>query len=200
MPQPNGTTAGEKPEQSGCSERLHLHFRPPLPNCHNPNGNGCPKLPPGCTGRADVLAVLSEARHPVSGEPLFDEVFATAGRYGCDPLDRGWPDVAGIPAPGMLVRHKPDHHRHLVRPDPSILAAPGSKGMILLCDAGAAVGQGGAGVAAEQGETADPTDVAPTILHLLGQAPDPEMTGRNLAGRRRVLDRIWSNQRSVPSA
>jgi hypothetical protein len=39
VPKPNGTTAGEKPEQSGCSERLYFHVSPPLPNCHNPNGN-----------------------------------------------------------------------------------------------------------------------------------------------------------------
>jgi hypothetical protein len=38
-PQPNGTTAGERPEQWGDSERLHQHSTLAPPNCHNPDGN-----------------------------------------------------------------------------------------------------------------------------------------------------------------
>ena len=40
VPKPNGTTAGQKPEQSGGSGRLQLYSTPGRIDCHNPNGSG----------------------------------------------------------------------------------------------------------------------------------------------------------------
>src|SRR5205814_9068839 len=50
---------------------------------------------------ADALAAFREARHPVTGEALFEDSYATRERFGCDPIARGWPDVIGIPTPGF---------------------------------------------------------------------------------------------------
>lgn len=91
---------------------------------------------------ADVLAALGEARHPVSGERLFVDVFSTADKYGCDPLQRNWPDAIGIPAAGFQTRHRPDHRRHLLRSDPGLAATPGSDGLLLLRVPGTAPGDG----------------------------------------------------------
>ena len=38
VPQQKGSTAGEKPEQWGDWERLHLDSTLALTNCHNPSG------------------------------------------------------------------------------------------------------------------------------------------------------------------
>ncbi len=40
VPKPNGTTAGQKPEQSGGSGRLQIYSTPGRIDCHNPNGSG----------------------------------------------------------------------------------------------------------------------------------------------------------------
>lgn len=107
---------------------------------------------------ADTIAALGEARHPVSGDPLFSEVIGTADTYGCDPLERSWPDVVGVPAPGFQTRHKPDHKRQLLRPDPSLAGTQGGDGFLLLC---------GRGIQPEESPDAELTDVAPLLMQLL---------------------------------
>ncbi len=112
---------------------------------------------------AEALAALREAEHPVSGEPLFVEAFSTADAYDCDPLDRGWPDVIGIPAAGFQTRHKPDHRRQLLRADPALAATQGGDGLVVLRCGGVGPGDESA---------AELTDVAPLLLELLmGQRP-----------------------------
>ena len=70
-----------------------------------------------------ALAALVDARHPLSGERLFSEAFSTDERFGIDPLEKRWPEVIGIPAPGYQVRQRFDRARQLVRPDPAVAAA-----------------------------------------------------------------------------
>ncbi|NUQ62127.1 MAG: alkaline phosphatase family protein [Pirellulales bacterium] len=106
----------------------------------------------------DVLAALREARHPVSGEPLLVDVFSTTVRYGCDPLERAWPDVIGLPAPGFQTRHRPDHKRHVLRLDSSLAATQGGDGLLLVH---------GAGIEPGEKPTAGLTDVAPLLTELL---------------------------------
>ena len=112
---------------------------------------------------ADVLGALAEARHPVHGESLFADVFSTAERYPCDPLQRNWPDAIGIPAPGYQTRHRPDHRRHLLRSDPGLSATPGSDGLLLLQ---------APGTAPDDVQVAALTEVAGLVLSaVIGQPP-----------------------------
>jgi predicted AlkP superfamily phosphohydrolase/phosphomutase len=124
----------------------------------------------------DVLAALTEARHPLTGETLFHEVYATAERFSGNPLSRLWPDVIARPAPGFQVRHQPDRMGQLVRGDESLTATHYAEGMLMIRAPGVALGR------AYRGNL---VDVAPTILDLLDLPPAPSMTGR-------VLDEIFS--------
>ncbi len=124
----------------------------------------------------DVLAALAEARHPLTGEPLFREVYPTAERFSGNPLSRLWPDVIARPAPGFQVRHQPDRTGNLVRGDQSLTATHYEEGMLMIRAPGVALGR------AYHGNL---VDVAPTILDLLDLPPAPSMTGR-------VLEEIFS--------
>jgi len=107
---------------------------------------------------AEAMAALVEARHPVTAEPLFEEVYCTADRYACDPLARGLPEIVGIPSPGFLVRHRPDRHARLLRTDPSFAATRNSEGTLILH---------APAIPPEHRFTADLADVAPIILEVL---------------------------------
>jgi hypothetical protein len=54
VPQPKGSTAGEKPEQWGYSERLHLYCTLALMDYYNSNGNNA--------GRSLMTAKKTELR------------------------------------------------------------------------------------------------------------------------------------------
>ncbi len=85
---------------------------------------------------ADVAGALREASHPVTEEPLFDDVFLTAERFGDDPLQRCWPEVIGVPREGYLVRHRPDGKGQLLRADPTLSATRGGEGLLMVCAPG----------------------------------------------------------------
>jgi predicted AlkP superfamily phosphohydrolase/phosphomutase len=120
---------------------------------------------------ADVVAAFAEARHPDTDEPLFEESFDTAARFQADPIERHWPDVVAIPAPGFHTRHQFDPTRRLMRPDPSLAATHRPDGVLMIRAPGATPGR------MARGEL---RDAAPTLLHLLGIAAPPTMTGRVL--------------------
>lgn len=120
---------------------------------------------------AETTAALSEARHPVTGERLFVEVYLTEARFGGDPLDRYWPEVVAIPAAGFHTRHRPDRNRHLLRTAGSLAAARTGGGSLMLHAPGVAPGPPC---------SARLIDVAPTILDLLGLEPAAGMAGRRL--------------------
>jgi len=117
---------------------------------------------------ADVWAALCEAQHPVTHEPLFEEVYLTAARFGCDPLARFWPELVAIPAAGFYVRHRLDRHRHLMRTDCSLSAARNGEGLMMVHAPQVMLGKPC---------TAELADVAPTVLALLGLGPAASMTG-----------------------
>jgi predicted AlkP superfamily phosphohydrolase/phosphomutase len=89
---------------------------------------------------AEIIAALFDARHPISGERLFQEAFSTGERFGIDPMEKRWPEVIGIPAPGYQIRQRLDRARQLVRPDPSIAAARTGKGFLCCRIPGVAAG------------------------------------------------------------
>jgi predicted AlkP superfamily phosphohydrolase/phosphomutase len=121
---------------------------------------------------ADVLAAFREARHPDTGEPLFEEAYSTAERHGFDPLQRLWPDVVAIPAAGWHCRVRLDRAPTLVVDDPSLTGTHRTEGVFMVHAPGVRTGQR---------RTAELADVAPTILAMLGIAPPASMTGRVLA-------------------
>ncbi|MBX7166674.1 MAG: alkaline phosphatase family protein [Pirellulales bacterium] len=122
---------------------------------------------------AEVLAALGEARHPDTDEPLFSEVFRSAQRFDCDPVEHGWPDIIGIPADGFHTRHRFDRGHKLMRPDPSLTGTHRAAGVLMLDVPGAAGGEM---------HEAEMRDVAPTILRLLGLPGGEEMQGQVLTG------------------
>lgn len=119
--------------------------------------------------KAELVGALREARHPITDELLFAEVFLTESRFRCDPLARFWPEVVAIPATGFYVRHRPDRNRHLMRPDCSLAAARTGDGLLMVRAADVVLGRP---------STAALDDVAPTVLALLGLHPAASMTGR----------------------
>jgi predicted AlkP superfamily phosphohydrolase/phosphomutase len=121
---------------------------------------------------ADVWAALEEARHPVTDEPLFQEVYQTAARFECNPLARLWPDVVAIPAAGFYTRHRLDRNRNLMRTDCSLTAARTGEGLLMVHAPRVVLGEP---------RTAELADVAPTVLALLGLEPPASMSGRAVA-------------------
>jgi len=111
---------------------------------------------------ADAAGALCRARHPSTGEPLFEQVYLTEERFGCDPLERFLPEVVGIPAPGFYTRPRIDRNRHLMRRDPSLAAARCGEGLLMVHAPGVALGQS---------YTADLAQVAPMVLGMLGLKP-----------------------------
>ncbi|MEX2561561.1 MAG: alkaline phosphatase family protein, partial [Pirellulales bacterium] len=100
----------------------------------------------------DTIAAFDEARHPGTGERLFEETFGTAERFGQDPVERQWPDVVAIPAPGFHTRHKFESSPRLMRGDPNLVATHRREGVLLVDAPLMRIGQGHA---------ADLRDVAP---------------------------------------
>ncbi len=124
------------------------------------------------TAEAETLAALSEAQHPQTGEPLFDEVFSLAKRFQCDPVEHQWPDVLGIPAAGFQTRSKFEASGRLMLSDRELTGTHRREGVLLVDAPGAAIGRR---------HEADLRDVAPTILQLLGLPIPTQMTGRPLS-------------------
>lgn len=122
---------------------------------------------------AELLAAFGEARHPVTDEPLFEEVYLTAARFDCNPLARFWPELVAIPASGFYTRHRLDRNRHLMRTDCSLTAGRTGEGLLMVRAPQVVLGEPC---------IAELADVAPTVLALLGLEPAASMTGREVAG------------------
>jgi predicted AlkP superfamily phosphohydrolase/phosphomutase len=120
---------------------------------------------------ADVLDAFRTATHPDTGEPLFVEVFGTAERYDIDPVEKLWPDVVAIPAPGFHTRHKFDPRPQLVRADAAMAATHRLEGVLLV---------NAPKLPAGDHRAAELRDVAPTILRMLGLPVPAHMSGQAL--------------------
>jgi predicted AlkP superfamily phosphohydrolase/phosphomutase len=120
---------------------------------------------------AKVVAGLTAARHPNTGEPLFAEVMDTSQQYGIDPLETNWPDLVAIPAPGFHTRVKCDRSENIVLSDSEMAGTHRAEGVLM-------VSAPAAGPAS--GFEAELRDVAPTILRLLGGEVPAAMSGRVL--------------------
>ena len=118
---------------------------------------------------AELLAAFGEARHPVTDEPLFEEVYLTAARFDCNPFARFWPELVAIPAAGFYTRHRLARNRHLMRTDCSLTAARTGEGLLMVHAPQVVLGEPC---------TAELADVAPTVLALLGLHPGAGMKGR----------------------
>jgi hypothetical protein len=105
-----------------------------------------------------TVAALSEARHPLTGERLFSEVFRTDRRYGDAARRHGWPEVIGAPAPGFQVRHRTDRKGRLVRGDRRRTGMAGGAGLLVVS---------AAGVTCEPRDDFPPEGIAPTVARLL---------------------------------
>lgn len=120
---------------------------------------------------AETLSALRDARHPTTGEPLFQQAYLTRDQFHVDPLEPMWPDVVGIPADGWHTRNKLDRGQQPVREDVSLTGTHRREGIFTVC---------APGVAPVVGPAADLRDAAPTILHLAGLPPGGWMSGRVL--------------------
>jgi predicted AlkP superfamily phosphohydrolase/phosphomutase len=142
----------------------------------------------------DAAAALEDARHPETGEPLFVETFSTAERFGIDPVERLWPDLVAIPAPGFHTWHKFDARPRLVRGDLAMAGTHRLEGVLMVQSPGTLPGRY---------PRAELRDVAPTILRLLGLAASPQMSGRALGamlrGTARTLPREQLEQPREPA-
>jgi predicted AlkP superfamily phosphohydrolase/phosphomutase len=132
--------------------------------------------------REATMAALREARHPETCEPLFDEVYATQERYDCDPVERCWPDVIGIPVAGFHTRTKFDTETSLLVGDEHLTGTHRQSGVLMVQGNGVATQSDSLRpeTCLARDKTAELRDVAPTLLHLLGIAPPDCMTGRIL--------------------
>jgi predicted AlkP superfamily phosphohydrolase/phosphomutase len=119
----------------------------------------------------ETIATFREARHARTGEALFTDVYATRERFDCDPIQRQWPDVVAIPAPGFHTRTKFDTPGKLFLDDPTLTGTHRREGVLMIQSPAAVIGQQ---------HVADMRDLAPTILHLLGLSPSSHMTGHVL--------------------
>ena len=119
---------------------------------------------------AEVMSTFREAKHPVTHEPLFDDVFLTAERFDCDPLGLFLPEVIATPAPGFHTRHRPDRLGHLLRSTPSLTSTRGGKGLMI------AIGQR---KNIELSNTSDLSHVTPLVLRLLGIDPPTSLQTNN---------------------
>jgi predicted AlkP superfamily phosphohydrolase/phosphomutase len=120
---------------------------------------------------ADVMQAFRSAAHPETGERLFAEVYGTAERYDIDPVEKLWPDVVAIPAPGFHTRHKFDPQPRLVRSDASMAATHRLEGVLLLNSPVLRAGNY---------PPAELRDVAPTLLQMLGLRVPTSMSGQPL--------------------
>jgi hypothetical protein len=121
---------------------------------------------------ATTVAVLESARHPVTREPLFRDIFPTRGTCGREPSERFWPDVVAVPAIGFHAHHRPERHSLLVRPAGQTASTHGDEGMLAIRLPGIPLGEP---------READLTDITPTVLAILGLPNEPTMTGSPLA-------------------
>ena len=126
----------------------------------------------------ETILALQEAKHPVTHERLFQDVFPTEGVCGQEPTERCWPDVIAFPAVGFHTHHRPERHSFLVRPGGQTASTHSDEGLFAAKLPGVTLG-----VPYE----ASLTDVAPTIMSLLGLQPEPTMTGTPIAGLGREL-------------
>ena len=121
---------------------------------------------------AEVVAAFRAARHPETGEPLFEDVYAVAQRHACDPLVGDLPDVVAIPAGGFHTRPKLDRWGRLMRSDRSLTGTHRREGVFMLHARGVVAGQHHAGELRE---------VAPLLLQILGVPRPATMQSSGLA-------------------
>jgi len=161
--------------QLGCDWKRTLAFAP------FGQLSGCIFLNPATTSHSsvadrvtrEVIDACRAARDPETGAPLFHDVFATADRYGLDPVANGVPEIMALSADGYQAQAKwgVTLRTQLLRPDPNLPATHWRDGVIAI---------DGPGVLPGGNLRADLHDVAPTTLAMLG-VPIPEtMDGRVL--------------------
>jgi predicted AlkP superfamily phosphohydrolase/phosphomutase len=122
--------------------------------------------------RASATAALAEARHRVTGVPLFPHIIATAEAYNLDPAREGYPDLLALPDDSYWVRTKLAPGRAWVEPDANLPGTHRPEGVIALA---------GAGLAPGRTLRANLIDVAPTILKLFGLSIPAHVEGKPLA-------------------
>ncbi len=128
-----------------------------------------------------VCAALKVARHPRWDTPLFTEVYAVRDRWDCEPLDRCWPDVIGIPAEGWHTRSKWNPSDTVILGDDELSGTHRHEGVLMLDAPGVTPG-----FATNRVQRAYLWDVAPTILQMLGIRVPSSMTGQPLVGHSHV--------------
>jgi predicted AlkP superfamily phosphohydrolase/phosphomutase len=123
--------------------------------------------------RREVIEICREARDPITGTPLFCDVFDVAERYDVDPTAEGLPDVFALSHDGYQAQAKwrISFRNEILRPDPNLPATHWKDGIIAI-DA--------PDIRPGSHLIANLEDVAPTALALLGVRVPTGMEGRVL--------------------
>jgi predicted AlkP superfamily phosphohydrolase/phosphomutase len=122
--------------------------------------------------RAEAAGALGRACHPETGAALFPQVIATAEAYALDPAREGYPDLIALPDESYWVRTKLAAGTAWVEPDPNLPGTHRPEGIVALA---------GAGITPGRALEANLTDIAPTVLRLLGLPVPATMEGMPLA-------------------
>ncbi|WP_152050876.1 alkaline phosphatase family protein [Tautonia marina] len=123
--------------------------------------------------RQQTRAVLAEARHPDTGNPLFPKVIDLGADYQLDPSEFGYPDLLALPDENYWVRTKLTSDRSWVAADPSLPGTHRPEGIVSLC---------APGVQTDRALDANLRDVAPSVLAMLGEPIPEHIRGVPFAG------------------
>jgi predicted AlkP superfamily phosphohydrolase/phosphomutase len=139
---------------------------------------------------ASARDALASARHPETGKVLFPKIVATAESYGLDPAREGYPDLIALPDDPYWVRTKLAPGTAWVEADANLPGTHRPEGIVALA---------GTGIVPGRSLQADLTDVAPTVLKLLGLPIPAHMEGRPLACLGDVKGVVPRQDRAAPA-
>lgn len=160
--------------QVGCDWSRTVAFAPfgQLSGCLFLNPDAVPTEAAAARARAELVALCREASDPVTGLPLFAEVFDTAERYNVEPAAEGIADVLALSADGFQAQAKWSPFRDdLMRTEWSLPATHYLDGVVAI---------NGPDLRPGDHLAADLRDIAPTALALLDLPVPSYMEGRVL--------------------
>jgi predicted AlkP superfamily phosphohydrolase/phosphomutase len=161
--------------QIGCDWKRTLAFAPygQLSGCLFVNQDLAETASERERAVGEIIEVCRNARDPETSQPLFQDIFSVADRYGFDPEEHGMPDVLALSADGYQAQAKwpLPFGKDVLRPDPGLPATHWFDGIVAI---------DGPSIRPGDHLQADLHDIAPTALAMLGLDVPENMEGRVL--------------------